>query len=54
MNGFTGVKTAASEQLPDAVAVMDPFHVAAVRHEALCVRAEVRDHRRRGVAASRA
>jgi hypothetical protein len=25
MDGFTGIKTATSEQLPDAVAVMDPF-----------------------------
>ncbi len=25
--GFTGFKTAAAEELPDAVAVMDPFHV---------------------------
>ncbi|WP_024476406.1 ISL3 family transposase [Arthrobacter sp. CAL618] len=28
MDGFTGFKTAASEELPDAVPVMDPFHVA--------------------------
>jgi transposase len=27
MDGFTGFKTAATEELPDAVAVMDPFHV---------------------------
>ncbi|TYC95703.1 ISL3 family transposase [Arthrobacter echini] len=27
MDGFTGFKTAASEELPDAVPVMDPFHV---------------------------
>lgn len=27
MDGFTGFKTAASEELPDAVLVMDPFHV---------------------------
>ncbi len=27
MDGFTGVKTAASEELPDAVPVMDQFHV---------------------------
>ena len=26
MDGFTGFKTAAAEQLPDAVAVMDPFY----------------------------
>ena len=35
MDGFTGFKTAASEQLPDAVAVMDPFHVAALAGDAL-------------------
>ena len=28
MEGFTGFKTATTEELPDAVAVMDPFHVA--------------------------
>ena len=27
MDGFTGFKTAAAEELPEAVAVMDPFHV---------------------------
>ena len=27
MDGFTGFKTATAEELPDAVAVMDPFHV---------------------------
>ena len=27
MDGFTGFKTAAAEEVPDAVAVMDPFHV---------------------------
>jgi len=37
MDGFTGFKTATSEELPDAVAVMDPFHVVRVRHEAPCV-----------------
>jgi transposase len=26
MDGFTGFKTAAAEELPDAVSVMDPFH----------------------------
>ena len=35
MDGFTGFKTAAAEQLPDAVAVMDPFHVVALAGEAL-------------------
>jgi Transposase len=27
MEGFTGFKTATTEEVPDAVAVMDPFHV---------------------------
>ncbi len=35
MDGFTGFKTAAAEQLPDAVAVMDPFHVVALAGDAL-------------------
>ena len=35
MDGFTGFKTAAAETLPDAVAVMDPFHVAALAGDAL-------------------
>jgi transposase len=35
MDGFTGFKTAATDELPDAVAVMDPFHVAALAGEAL-------------------
>ena len=26
MDGFTGFKTATTEELPDATAVMDPFH----------------------------
>jgi transposase len=26
MDGFTGFKTATSEELPDAASVMDPFH----------------------------
>ena len=34
MDGFTGFKTAA-EELPDAVAVMDPFHVALLAGKAL-------------------
>jgi transposase len=29
MDGFGGYKTAATEVLPDATAVMDPFHVVA-------------------------
>ena len=35
MNGFTGFKTATSEELPDAVAVMDPFHVVRLAGDAL-------------------
>ena len=30
MDGFTGYKTAATEKLPDAITVMDPFHVVAL------------------------
>ncbi|GAA4743300.1 hypothetical protein GCM10023350_30000 [Nocardioides endophyticus] len=52
MDGFTGFKTATTEELPDAVAVMDPFHVVRVRHEALCVRMGVRDLHRLVVAAA--
>ncbi len=33
--GFTGFKTATSEELPDAVAVMDPFHAIHLAAEAL-------------------
>ena len=35
MDGFTGFKTAAAEIVPDAVAVMDPFHVVALAGDAL-------------------
>jgi transposase len=35
MDGFTGFKTAAVEELPDVVAVMDPFHVTRLAGEAL-------------------
>ena len=35
MDGFTGFKTATSEELPDAVAVMDPFHVVRLGGDAL-------------------
>jgi len=35
MDGFTGYKTAAAEEVPDAVAVMDPFHVARLAGDAL-------------------
>ncbi len=35
MDGFTGFKTAAAEVLPDAAAVMDPFHVVRLAGDAL-------------------
>ena len=35
MDGFTGFKTAAAEELPKAVAVMDPFHVVRLAGDAL-------------------
>jgi len=52
MDGFTGYKTAAAEALPDAVAVMDPFHVVALAGDALdrCrqrLQQETRGHRGR-------
>jgi transposase len=42
MDGFTGFKTATTEELPDATAVMDPFHVVRLAGDAL-------DHCRRRV-----
>jgi transposase len=35
MDGFTGFKTAAGEEVPDAVAVMDPFHVVRLAGDGL-------------------
>lgn len=35
MDGFTGFKSAAAEELPDAVTVMDPFHVVRLAGNAL-------------------
>ena len=35
MDGFTGFKTATTEELPDAVAVMDPFHVIRLAGDAV-------------------
>ena len=35
MDGFTGFKTAAAEELPKAIAVMDPFHVVRLAGDAL-------------------
>ncbi len=51
MDGFTGCKTATSEELPEAVAVMDPFHVVRLAGEALdqCRRrVQQQIHRHRG------
>lgn len=51
MDGFTGYKTATSEALPDAVAVMDPFHVVRLAGDALddCRRrTQQKLHQRRG------
>ena len=52
MDGFTGFKTAAAEEVPHAVAVMDPFHVTRLAGEAvdLCrrrVQQELYGHRGR-------
>lgn len=35
MDGFTGFKTATVEELPNATAVMDPFHVVRLAGDAL-------------------
>lgn len=35
MDGFTGFKTASKRRLPDAVEVMDPFHVVQLAGDAL-------------------
>jgi hypothetical protein len=35
MDGFTGFKTATTEELPDAVPVMDPFHLVRLAGDAL-------------------
>ena len=40
MDGFGGYKTAATEILPDATAVMDPFHVVALAGPCLSAAAE--------------
>ena len=53
MDGFTGFKTAAAEELPRAVAVMDPFHVVRLAGDALdrCRRRVQHDlHGHRGLA----
>ncbi len=54
MDGFTGFKTAAAEELADATTVMDPFHVVRAGHEAPCVRMEVRDLHQPGRRSGRA
>ena len=51
MDGFTGFKSAAAEELPGARAVMDPFHVVHLAGNALddcCRRSGQELHRRRG------
>ena len=51
MDGFTGFKSAAAEELPDARAVMDPFHVVHLAGDALdeyCRRTGQELHHRRG------
>ena len=52
MDGFTGFKTATAEELPEATAVMDPFHVVRLAGNALdrCrrrVQQDTRGHRGR-------
>ena len=52
MDGFTGFKTAASEEIPAATAVMDPFHVVRLAGDAVdaCrrrVQQELHGHRGR-------
>ena len=51
MDGFTGFKSAAAEELPDVRAVMDPFHVSRLAGDALdeCRRRIQQElHHRRG------
>jgi len=48
MDGFTGFKTAAAEELPDAVAVMDPFHVVRLAGDALDQPVYLDNHQERG------
>ena len=52
MDGFTGFKTAAAEELPEAVEVLDPFHVVKLGSEALDKtrqRVQREQHGRRGL-----
>lgn len=51
MDGFAGYRTATRQQLPDAIAVMDPYHVVALAGEKLTVcrqRIQQAVHGRRG------
>lgn len=51
MDGFAGYRTATRQELPDAVAVMDPFHVVALAGEKLTIcrqRIQQLVHGRRG------
>lgn len=43
VDGFGGYKNAATAALSDAVTVMDPFHVVAVRREAPCIQVGCKD-----------
>ena len=52
LDTFRGYRNTIDDDLSDAVAVLDAFHVVKVRHEALCVRMEVRDLHRLVVAAA--
>ena len=52
MRKFSGLKAAAAEELPDAVPVMDPFHVVRLACDALdrcrlCVQQDTLGHRGR-------
>ena len=50
MDGFTGFKTATTEELPEATAVMDPFHVVRLAGDSLdrCRRIQQIIHGHRG------
>ena len=52
LDPFRGYANAIRDELPDAVAVLDAFHVVRVRHEVLWVRMGVRDPCRSAVAAA--
>ena len=52
MDGFTGFKTASAEELPDAVEVLDPFHMVKLGSDALDKsrqRVQREQHGRRGL-----